>query len=108
LITLQDCIAMCDLDEAEVLAIAEHEHIPEIAAAALQYLPARAHGAETRTCCAMTFVPRLAGMIATMRAFNGAPAFPVDTPRDLASKAVAQYLKTPEAPFGGLPFSATA
>jgi hypothetical protein len=30
MITLQDCIAMCDLDEAEVLAIAEHEHIPEI------------------------------------------------------------------------------
>src|SRR5688572_11572250 len=48
LITLQDCIAMCDLDEAEVLAIAEHEHIPEIAAAALgQYLLSRAHGAET-------------------------------------------------------------
>ena len=38
---------MCDLDEAEVLAIAEHEHIPEIAAAALaQYLLHQAHGAE--------------------------------------------------------------
>ena len=47
MITLQDCIAMCDLDEAEVLAIAEHEHIPEIAAAALgQYLLLREHGAE--------------------------------------------------------------
>jgi aryl-alcohol dehydrogenase-like predicted oxidoreductase len=47
LITLQDCIALCDLDEAEVLAIAEHEHIPEIAAAALaQYLLSREHGAE--------------------------------------------------------------
>ena len=37
MITLEDCIAMCDLDEAEVLAIAEHEHIPEIAAALGQY-----------------------------------------------------------------------
>ena len=48
MITLQDCIAMCDLDEAEVQAIAEHEHIPEIAAAALaQYLLRQEHGAET-------------------------------------------------------------
>jgi hypothetical protein len=48
MITLQDYIAMCDLDEAEVLAIAEHEHMPEIAAAALaQYLLTREHGAET-------------------------------------------------------------
>ena len=48
MITLQDCIAMCDLDEAEVLAIAEHEHIPEIAATALaQYLLSRDHGVET-------------------------------------------------------------
>jgi hypothetical protein len=47
MITLQDCIAMCNLDEAEVLAIAEHEHIPEIAAAALaQYLLSRDHGVE--------------------------------------------------------------
>jgi hypothetical protein len=46
-ITLEDCIAMCDLDEAEVLAIAEHEHIPEIAAAALgQYLIHQEHGAQ--------------------------------------------------------------
>ena len=48
MITLQDCIAMCDLDEAEVPAIAEHEHIPEIAAAALgRYLLTHEHGAET-------------------------------------------------------------
>jgi hypothetical protein len=47
-LTLQDCIAMCDLDEPEILAIAEHEHIPEIAAAALgQYLLSLDHGAET-------------------------------------------------------------
>jgi len=33
MLTLEDCIALCDLTEAEVLAIAEHENIPEIAAA---------------------------------------------------------------------------
>lgn len=38
-VTLQDCIALCGLDEDEVAGIAEHEHVPEIAAAALaQYL----------------------------------------------------------------------
>jgi hypothetical protein len=39
MITLEDCLAFCGLTEAEVLAIAEHEHIPEAAAAGLaQYL----------------------------------------------------------------------
>jgi hypothetical protein len=47
MISLEDCIAFCDLTEAEVLAIAEHEHIPEIAAAALgHYLLRQEHGAE--------------------------------------------------------------
>jgi hypothetical protein len=47
MITLEDCIAMCGLSEEEVLAIAEHEHIPEIAAAALaQYLLNQDHGVE--------------------------------------------------------------
>lgn len=32
MLTLEDCLALCDLSEEEVLAIAEHEHIPEIAA----------------------------------------------------------------------------
>ena len=35
MLTLEDCIALCGLSEDEVLAIAEHEHIPEIAAAEL-------------------------------------------------------------------------
>jgi hypothetical protein len=39
MITLGDCVALCGLTEEEVLAIAEHEHVPEIAAAALaEYL----------------------------------------------------------------------
>ncbi|MGF1607879.1 MAG: hypothetical protein ACFCUQ_00675 [Kiloniellales bacterium] len=35
MLTLQDCIALSDLTEEEILAIAEHEHIPEIVAAEL-------------------------------------------------------------------------
>ncbi len=35
MISLEDCIAMCGLDAKEIEAIAEHEHIPEISAAAL-------------------------------------------------------------------------
>jgi hypothetical protein len=35
MITLEDCVALCGLTEEEVLAIAEHEHVPEIAATAL-------------------------------------------------------------------------
>ncbi|NML26961.1 hypothetical protein [Zoogloea dura] len=32
MLTLQDCIEMSDLTEDEILAIAEHEHIPEMLA----------------------------------------------------------------------------
>jgi hypothetical protein len=32
MLTLDDCIGLCELTEDEVLAIAEHERIPEIAA----------------------------------------------------------------------------
>ena len=47
MITLKDCIAFSGLTKAEVLAIAEHEHISEIAAAALaQYHLSREHGTE--------------------------------------------------------------
>ena len=45
MIALEDCMAMCGLSEAEVDAIAEHEHIPELAAAALaDYLMHRERG----------------------------------------------------------------
>ena len=47
MITLEDCIGMCGLTEEEILAIAEHEHLPEVAATALaQYLLSREHGSE--------------------------------------------------------------
>jgi hypothetical protein len=47
MITLEDCIGLCGLTEEEVLAIAEHEHLPEIDATALaQYLLSHEHGSE--------------------------------------------------------------
>jgi hypothetical protein len=47
MITLEDCIGFCGLTEEEVLAIAEHEHLPEIVATALaQYLLSQEHGSE--------------------------------------------------------------
>lgn len=47
MITLEDCLAMCGLTEAEVMAIAEHEHVPEMAAAALaEYLLEQDGGAD--------------------------------------------------------------
>jgi hypothetical protein len=47
MITLQDCVGLCGLTEEEVLAIAEHEHVPEIVATALaEYLLSQEHGSE--------------------------------------------------------------
>jgi len=45
MITLEDCIALCGLEESELLAIAEHEHVPEILAAGIaESLLKRSHG----------------------------------------------------------------
>ncbi len=47
MISLDDCIAMSGLDAKEIEAIAEHEHIPEISAAALaDHLLHQSGGAE--------------------------------------------------------------
>jgi hypothetical protein len=47
MISLEDCIALCGLDEDEVAAISEHEHIPEIAATAMaKCLLNQPHGSE--------------------------------------------------------------
>jgi hypothetical protein len=32
MLTFEDCLALCNLSEEEICAIAEHEHIPEITA----------------------------------------------------------------------------
>lgn len=42
MLTFEDCLALCNLTEEEVSAIAEHEHIPEIAA--LEYGEYLIHG----------------------------------------------------------------
>ena len=45
MLTLEDCIGLCELSEDEILAIAGHEHIPEIAAIELgNYLVTRPDG----------------------------------------------------------------
>ncbi|MER2606741.1 MAG: hypothetical protein ABTQ29_12980 [Siculibacillus sp.] len=46
MISKDDILGLCDLDEDEIDAIAEHEHIPEVAAAALgNYMIHQANGA---------------------------------------------------------------
>ncbi|NNG05566.1 MAG: hypothetical protein HKM95_15905 [Inquilinus sp.] len=35
MLTIEDCIALCGLTEDEVLALAEHEHLPEMIAVEL-------------------------------------------------------------------------
>lgn len=47
MISIDDIIAMTGLDPAEVAAIGEHEHLPDVAAAALaEYLLHQKDGAE--------------------------------------------------------------
>ena len=47
MISLEDCIGLCGLTEEEVLALAEHEHLPETCATACaQYLLSQEHGSE--------------------------------------------------------------
>jgi hypothetical protein len=47
MITMKDCIAFCGLTEEEVLALAEHEHIPEMVATGLaNQLMKQRHGAD--------------------------------------------------------------
>jgi hypothetical protein len=41
MLSLEDCLALCELNEEEVLAIAHHQRIPEIAAAELGHYLAR-------------------------------------------------------------------
>jgi hypothetical protein len=46
-VTREDIIALCGLDEEEVAAIAEHEHLPDVLAAAeAQYLLGADHGSD--------------------------------------------------------------
>jgi hypothetical protein len=46
MLSWEDCVALCDLSEEEIRAIAMHEHIPLMAATALgAYLVHTPHGA---------------------------------------------------------------
>jgi hypothetical protein len=47
MISLDDCMGLCDLSPEEVQAISEHEHVPEMIAATLgNYLLNSEHGPE--------------------------------------------------------------
>jgi hypothetical protein len=48
MLSLEDCLALCELSEEEVLAIAHHEHLPEIAAAELGHYLVCTPGGEMR------------------------------------------------------------
>lgn len=48
MLSLEDCIGLCGLGEEGVLAIAEHENIPEIAAAELASCLVQTHEGERR------------------------------------------------------------
>lgn len=47
MISFEDCAGLCSLSKAEIAAIAEHEHVPEMVATALaQYLLHKEKGAQ--------------------------------------------------------------
>ena len=82
MIALEDCIGLCGLDEDEVAAISEHEHIPEMAAAALaNYLLTQPHGGETiRTMIIDDIHKALESRPTRCGAVHGAAAFPRTAP----------------------------
>ncbi len=44
MISFEDCAALCGLTRTEIAAIAEHEHMPDMAAATLAYYMLRKRG----------------------------------------------------------------
>ena len=48
MLTIDDCIALCGLTEEEVQAIAEHERIPQVAAAEMAHYLVRTSDGELR------------------------------------------------------------
>jgi len=64
MITLEDCIGLCGLTEQEVLAIAEHEHLPEIAATALaQYFCRKTMAAKKSETLLLMIFGKLSGTV---------------------------------------------
>jgi hypothetical protein len=86
MISLEDCIALCGLTESEVAAIAEHEHVPEIAAAILaRYLLAEKDGSrkirdmlvdDIRAALAAGNGRHAAELVSALRHFMSSPTFP--------------------------------
>lgn len=48
MLTIEDCIALCGLTEEEVQAIAEHERVPQVAAAEMAHYLVRTPDGELR------------------------------------------------------------
>ena len=48
MLTFEDCLALSDLTEAEILAIAEHENLPEITALELGHYLVHTPGGDAR------------------------------------------------------------
>ena len=79
MISIEDCLGLCGLTENEVLALAEHEHVPEIAAAALaHHLLSRSDGCrrigamiadDINTALARADRPHAAELMATLHQF---------------------------------------
>src|SRR5207249_3816509 len=79
MISVEDCVAMCGLDEGEIAAIVEHEHVPEIEAAAIvSDLRHRAGGPaalcailvdDVRAACARGDRAHAAALLGTLRRF---------------------------------------
>ena len=61
MLTIDDCIALCQLSEDEVLAIAEHQRIPEMAATELASYLLEHPRCEERHRQALGFPDRRAG-----------------------------------------------
>ncbi len=81
MISREDILGLTDLDEDEIEAIAEHEHIPDVAAAALgDYLLHQANGAtrvhemiveDIRAALGRDDGPHAASLYVTLRHFMG-------------------------------------
>jgi len=79
MISLEDCLALCDLTPDEVAAVCEHEHLPEIIATSLgSYLLHSAHGSEKvrdmilddiRTAVRRHDIPHARHLVSVLRTF---------------------------------------
>ena len=96
MLSLEDCLALCELSEDEVLAIAHHEHVPEIAAAELgNYLIHTPEG-EMRIKAIIRTWRRNEALAVEHRTVNGrdVPFVVVGKPVDASEIAARPHLQT--------------